>query len=113
MYTGSVPYHDEALLSMNVSSMHPLIKIIPVTRRVSNLSTGIPRPMHLIRPMLVSPRKDLIEIATLMRRPHAVDTHAGQWLEGSVCMAHESLSNVVKTVIAVKYDFLWLHICYG
>lgn len=98
---------------MAMSGMWPLVKIIQVGRCMRKSTTCIPRPMHFIRPMLVRPRKDLIEITALMDSSHAVDSHFGHWLESRVCMAHENLSDIVEAMIAVEGDFFLVHVFHG
>ena len=98
---------------MAMSSMWPLIKIIQVCRCMRKLTAGIPRPMHFIRPMLVCPRKDLIEITALMDNSHAVDSHFGHWLKCGICMAHENLSDIVEAVITVEGHFFLVHVFHG
>lgn len=85
------------------------VEIIPVARSSRQLTGGVPRSVRLVGSVLVSPCPDLVKVSACMRGTHSVDTDAGEDLKGCVAMAHDGLTNVVETMIAMENDILWRH----
>lgn len=86
-----------------------LVEIIQVARSGRQLTIGVPRSVRLVGSVLVSPCPDLVKVSALMRGAHSVDTDAGEDLEGCVAMAHDGLTNVVETMVAMENNILWRH----
>lgn len=89
--------------------LRSFVKIIQVARSSRQLTGGVPRSVRLVRSVLVSPCPDLVKVSAFMRGAHSVDTDAGEDLEGCVAMAHDGLTNVVETMIAMENNILWRH----
>lgn len=84
----------------------PLIKRIPMPRRMRDLAPRVPGPPHPIRPMLIRPAKNPLKVPTPMRSPHPIDPHASQRLKRRVPRAHNPLPDVIQAMVAMEYNLL-------